>query len=596
MSHGRQILTIARQARDAWQHAAPRRADGGIHALRGFDYQFCVFLKTLLVQWKDAPPEKRTAGPTAFTEVVSDILAVLPDGPIFVTQVKLSLSRYSLAGALDEFAQINKAVATVVPDLRFGICSPVKPSWDTSKAVVHWARSHGFSELEAHSFSRRIDIITESDPFDDCLAILANDLGDRNPVEHINELVGRLLHESQSGDLATLPTAIWGKLIEIEKAKVTEPTGVYVWTSADRPPSDITNGATLIGQQPMAHHLREGYFADREALYGSMMRVVTDWLQDRSYRSDPCKRLPVFWIGGRSGSGKSVALLHVLAAVHAQGAAHVMWLQDSPSLLPSALAWAAGLAKQGRQAIIGIDDPYSPNKRNEDPSLWSQALANFTGIREAGTSAPLPAIICCGPTEHAERFESDFVSSVVLKREDIPSAERPAELAELRAWYVKRKGHPPPALGDEDVLLVQLFFQWHTGLRLPEFSLRFKKRLEEAGGDELREVISCMLCANRLYVGYPDAAVNERLKASQLDVLDRLLKEHHISRMAEGRTGFWLTHPHLANVIYESWHRADSSAATRREHLSRVIADSLRQGRTPQEKTAPLWAISRVKG
>jgi hypothetical protein len=594
MSNGRHILSIARQARDAWQHAAPRRAMGAIHALRGFDYQFCVFLKTLILQWRDTPPEKRTAGPDAVTEVVSDILTALPGGPIYVTQVKLSLSRSSFASALVEFAEINKAVAPVAPDLRFGICSPVKPDWDIAKEAAHWAKSRGFSELDAHSFARRIDILTESDPFDDCLGVLANDLADRRPVDHLREMLGLLLHGSYAGDLLPLSPDIWQRLNEIEKAKVAGPPGIYVWTPADRPPAAVTGGETLIGQQPMAHHLREGYFAVRETLYGSMMRAVTDWLQDGTYRSDPCRRLPVFWIGGRSGSGKSVALLHVLAAAHAQGADHVMWLQDNPSLLPDALAWAAGLAKQGRQAVIGIDDPYSPNKRSEDPALWSQALANFTGIRETGSSDPLPAIICCGPTEHAERFESDFISSVALEREDIPSAERSAELAELRAWYVKRKGQPPPSLGDEDVLLVQLFFQWQTGLPLHEFSLRFKKRLEEAGGDKLREVISCMLCANRLYVGYPDAAVTERLMPEQLDVLDRLLKEHHVARMTEGRTGFWLTHPHLANVIYESWHRADRSAATRREHLARVIVDSLRCGRTPPEKTAPLWAVSRA--
>ena len=135
MSHGRQVLTIAGQARDAWQHAAPRRAQGGMHALRGLDYQFCVFLKTLLLQCKDTPPEKRAAGPNAFTEVVSDVLTALPGGPIYVTQVKLSLSRSCLAGALAEVAEINKAVSAVAPDLRFGICSPVRPNWDVPKEV-----------------------------------------------------------------------------------------------------------------------------------------------------------------------------------------------------------------------------------------------------------------------------------------------------------------------------------------------------------------------------------------------------------------------------------------------------------------------------
>ena len=567
--------------------------------MRGFDYQFCVFLKTLLVQWKDTPPEKRTAGPDAFTEVVSDVLTVLPDGPIFVTQVKLSLSRNSLAGALAEFAEIDKAIAAVAPDLKFAICSPIKPSWDTSKQVVHWAKSHGFSELDAHSFSRRIDILTESDPFDDCLAILANDLGDRNPVEHMNEVVGRLLHGSQSGDLASLPTAIWGKLNEIEKAKVTGPTGVYVWTSADRPPSDVTSGITLIGEQPRPCHLREGYFAPRLPLYDNTIRSVTGWLIEKASQRESTLRLPVFWIGGRSGSGKSVALLHVLAAIHAQGAGHVMWLGDKTSLLPDALAWAAALSQQGRQAIIGMDDPYAPQTRN-DRDAWNDALKSIEAMRSAGTSNPLPAIVCCGPAEHADRFGRELMQDVSLSREDLPPYELPSELARLRAWYRRRTGCEPPALGDEDVLLVQLFFQWRVCSDLDQFSARFRTRIQESGGEELLETISCMLCANRLYVGYPTAAVTARLSPDKPEtlnkqkMLERLLSEHHIASMSEGRTGFWLTHPHLANVIYQNWYPFASCALEHRMHLARVIEDALQYGQTPQERTAPLWAISRT--
>ena len=599
MSHERHILTIARQARDAWQHAAPHRADGGIHALRGFDYQFCVFLKTLLVQWKDTPAEKRTAGPSAFTEVVSDVLTVLTGGPIYVTQVKLSLSRRSLAGALDEFAEINKAVAAVTPDLRFGICSHDIPDWDTSKEVVRWAKGHGFSELDAHSFARRIDILTESDPFDDCLAILANDLGDRNPVEHLNELVGRLLHGSQSGDIASLPIAIWGKLNEIEKEKVTGPTGVYVWTSADRPPSAVTSGKTLIGEQPRPYHLREGYFAPRQPLYDNTTRSVTGWLIEKASKRESSLRLTVFWIGGRSGSGKSMALLHVLAAIHAQGAGHVMWLGDKTPLLPDALAWAAALSKQGRQAIIGMDDPYAPQTRN-DKDVWNDALKSIESMRSAGISTPLPTIVCCGPAEHADRFGRELVQDVSLTREDLPPYELPSELAELRAWYRRRTGCEPPTLGDEDVLLVQLFFQWRVCSDLDQFSARFRIRIQESGGEVLLETISCMLCANRLYVGYPTAAVTARLSPDKPETLDmqkmleRLLLEHHIASMSEGRTGFWLTHPHLANVIYQNWYPIASCAMERRMHLARVIEDAFQYGQTPQERTAPLWAISRT--
>lgn len=587
------ILGLVQQLREAWESHSVRRAMGAIHALRGFDYQFCVFLKTLLVQWSGAPPEKRTAGPRVFMEVVSDVLTAHPTGPVYVTQVKLALSASSIEKALEEFSEIIKAVSLPTPDVRFGICTPSVPTWDVPKKITHWAKAHGFSELDAHSFARRIAILTENDPFDDCLAVLANKLGDRHPVKHLNELLGRLLHASYTGDLCPVSTDIWEKLNEIEKERAAGAPGVYVWTSADRPPSAVSGGETLIGEQPRPYHLAAGYFAQRQPLYDNMVRAVTGWLHEKAYQRESTLRVPVFWIGGRSGSGKSVTLLHVLAALHAEGAGHVMWLGDKPSLLPDALAWAAALAQQGHQPIIGIDDPYAPNTRNDDKGLWTSALGHLESMLNTGTSAPLPAIVCCGPTEHADRFRNDFADDVTLTRDDVSPYERASDLAELRAWYRKRTGRAPPDLGDEDVLLVQLFFQWRMGLALREFSIRFKERLEEAGGKELREAISCMLCANRLYVGYPAAGVTNRLTPENRDALDRLLKEHHIARMSEGRTGFWLTHPHLANVIYENWH-PQTEPATRRHHLTRVIEDALRFGHTPQERNAPLWAISRT--
>jgi hypothetical protein len=592
VSNGTNRLSLVHELRDAWCSYDERRALGGIHALRGFDYQFCLFLKALLLRWKITPPDKRLAEPGVYTEAVSDILAIPMTGPVYVTQVKLSLSPSSLNDTLEEFAAISKAVSGIAADIHFGICASIIPTWDVHKKITQWASKQGFSELESHAFAHRIEILTDSDPFDDCLGILANDLGDRNAVAHLNEFIGCLLHGVESTDLKPVATQIWGKLVEIARNQEAGPSGVYVWASTDRPPSAVSVGDTLIGQQPRPFHLRDGYFAPRQPLYDDLVRTVGDWLHESRAQRDPSVRVPVFWIRGRSGSGKSVALLHVLAGIHALEDSHVMWLGDNTSLLPDALAWAAGLSHEGRQSIIGIDDPYAPLKRN-DMNLWTDALRHLEPIRNKGATTPLPAILCCGPTEHAERFAQDFVSGVKLETEDLLPYETSSDLAQLRGWYRERTQHDAPDVGDENVLLVQLFFQWRAGVALEQFSMRFRDRIIESGGEELREAISCMLCANRLYVGYPTAALTDRLSPGRRDMLDRLLLEHHITRMSEGRTGFWLTHPHLANVIYENWHPAEIQEESRRSHLLRVIDDTLKFGCTPQERTAPLWAISR---
>jgi hypothetical protein len=62
--------------------------------------------------------------------------------------------------------------------------------------------------------------------------------------------------------------------------------------------------------------LRKGYLAVREPLYPELTDRISEWTTRCRHHPDKTLRLPLFWIGGRSGCGKSAALLHVLAALH----------------------------------------------------------------------------------------------------------------------------------------------------------------------------------------------------------------------------------------------------------------------------------------
>lgn len=305
-------------------------------------------------------------------------------------------------------------------------------------------------------------------------------------------------------------------------------------------------------------------------------------------------RLPVFWIGGRSGCGKSVALLHQLARIHAQGNTHVFWIGSNVSALPEAIRLSTALRTQGRDAIVAVDDPYAPATQDDD-KVWKDAIASLESIRCQGEYAGLPVLLCCGPTEHAQKLHHAHPDEVIVNTIQLPE-EQQSDLQELRLWYRQRTGNDAPDVGDENVLLVQLFFQWHSKATLSEFATRFQKRINEADpAGKLYEIFSLVLAANRLYIGYPQIAFEKNLPSSLRDAVAQLKKEHHIADMSMGRDGVWLAHPHLSNAIYEWWyHPAESKRYARESHLNKLISDALLYGESPRERTAPLWAVSRA--
>lgn len=585
----------------AWQTEFEKRASGGAIALSGFHYQFMVALHDTLRAWLARPPFERTR-PKVLTECLSDILEKSSNNIILVTQVKRTIRSDSFHDALTELWLINdlalKTVPNLVPYLRFRILSSKTELQDLERAVSKWSPAEQFSsDVELESFRNRVAVQLFSDPEDEVLSLLANNLRATDPTGYVQQWLGQLIAAASRGGAVWFEAAaqsIWNDLQSIENSSVTTSPSIYIWTSQDRAPENIVEGNVLIGERPQVHHLRQGYFASRASAYNPIVVEAQKWIGDLTENQDKQLRLPVFWIGGRSGSGKSVALMHVLALLHESGFGSILWLGNKTELLRQAVPWALKLRAQNRQVIIGIDDPYAPNTQNDD-LIWREALAVLESVRQGGDASALPLIMCCGPTEQAERMRKDLPEEVIVNLRELPKEDQ-EDIFQLRSWYIRRTKKSPPKVGDENVLLVQLFFEWETGQPLPAFASRFRNRIKESDlNGTLEDLITRMLCANRLYVGYPNMAVVQHLTPSQQDTFRRLREEHHIAQNASDYgVGLWLAHPHLSNVIYESWYPLHSNRAVRTNHLRLIINDSFKFGTSPNERTAPLWAISQA--
>jgi len=357
-------LSILRQA---WQQPDNKRAMGGIHALSGFDYQFAIFLRSVInriynaIKNDELPP----LSDSLCTEAISDITELTPEGLLYITQVKLR-ANVEFGKIFSEFWEIFELAKHVIPGdedkLHFWLCTSVMSSSesDIRAKFRSWAKKEKVSEMTASCLEHRIHAKVVEHPEDQILHILVNQMRDDKPEKHLAEWKGRLLSSSSKGKFDEAVGRIREELIEIANRVNKPEVPIYVWQSTDRPPSDVVHGDVLTGSQPWPRQLREGFFAPRHYVYDDLVEAFTQWRETLSDTTDVSIRMPVFWIGGRSGSGKSVALLHLLANIHSQENVRIFWLQQSIQYLPDAIRWAVSLRKQGYDTIIAADDPFAP--------------------------------------------------------------------------------------------------------------------------------------------------------------------------------------------------------------------------------------------
>lgn len=580
------MLAALRELEASWREREPYRAAGGARAMIGFDYQIAVALRHTVTSWLASPDE---GGVDVVMESISD-LSDLSSG-LVVIQVKHRLTATNMRAALDELWRVWRLAEEVLGERANRIALKVicrAASGQVDKARAEWRPETGSDGLAA--FQARVSIEQAPNPENQLIGLLGNELRAPNPLELIRKWKGLLIEASAYSDgFRRAARDIVGELYALQNRRDPMQLGFHVWTDSDQPPERLERGGFLTGQRPRLRHLVKGYFAPRPRIVEALADELAAW--QRTLETDDAGfGLPVFWIGGRSGSGKSVVLLQLLAHLQRYGTQPVLWLRSEPELLPAALDWSLGFEPS---AIVAVDDPYSPGKESDVATSWARAARVVDARIDGGYEAALPTIVCCGPSEQAERLKRDLADRV---RVNVwrPPREDPLGLADLRAWYEARTGTRPPDVGDDNVLLVQLFFEWSVGATIDEFGQRFLSRVEAADpSGRLRDQLSRMLALNRLYVDYPSAALTHALAPEELDALEVLRGEHHIAAADDaGGSAVRLAHPHLANALFSSWYPPDLARVQRRDHLARALGDTYRFGASETHRVAPLVAIA----
>lgn len=416
--------------------------------------------------------------------------------------------------------------------------------------------------------ARLLDVGAHEDTYGELLARLSNsEWCSLDPLEAANTLIMALLSKDPAGALRQA----------IDRCVAEEPVVLATMlTTDDKEPDAVVRDPEgfLVNEQPRLDHLRDGYFAPSLDL-DVVEADFWSWLEHEVLTSSrqTSRRVPMFWLVGPSGSGKSILLLQLLARLRVYAGVSVLLHDRQPERLPSVARRARRLSSR-RLTIVGVDDPLTFSFGGQE-STWSET---FSVLRGSGPIIPgrgLVIFVGTATTEQLEIFRQRVAGEVQVSTH-VLQPYRSAFVDHLRDWYQRRTDRNISIAPDSEAIRLpaQLFFEWWKGEGILEFANRFRNRIFSYGLPELAAFFYRLLAANRLYVGIPPGVL-DRLSAHARDAIRTLVQDMHLSQNPIGRPGFWLSHPQLANAVYECWFPAGLYGEQRADHLASALTDAI---------------------
>ena len=520
-----------------------KRALGGMRALSGFHYQLYVYLAEVcerLTQGALDPADSLTP------EALSDI----KDDQVYV-QVKRTLRSDTLRDALrevlviDEFlrgrdaglaAQARYRIHCAKNELRRADLGKPLTFPDHAEREAEW--NARLRELQAEG--RLLPPVIEPDPKWRAEVAAISKLD--HPFDFLHaavEALLRLLAGLSPEDARNEVVRLWSE----HRRDLTLVRALTPQDFAPAPPSK----RVLVGERPSLAHLRQGAFMPRPRLLAHVseeLRRVTD---TPSPTED--NRIPLFWITGASGSGKSILLLELMQALVCEEQVPAVWLDDqSDRLLPLLKEWVGrqSLVVSPHEWLIFVDDLFAPGQQREvDLAALSRLVRNY----------PLryPVVVTCGPEGQMDELRSEGAGAFAITKWEVPLANT-EEQHDFRTWFRKHTLRAPEPRGtafrEATGLPISMVFEMAEG-DLTQFANRFRDRLRE---ERLADSLRPLLTLNRLYIWPPWQWLNDDEYAR----LRNLNKQRDFCLDTHERDGYLrLTHPHLVDAIYQAVYEPD---------------------------------------
>ncbi|MFP3562905.1 hypothetical protein [Paraburkholderia sp. SIMBA_030] len=540
---------IRAKLRDLWQLHESKRSMGGRWAMSGFALQAHAFL---LRFFHGLAANGSEPSMLAELEGLSDIL--MPETNFFtLIQVKRSLDKRALIAALEEAYLLTELcqvhLSEALPLLRFQTAyryreTPLIPTDITVAEILGGTASASTFSLML-TLQHDTPLVQHSDHSDRLYLLLWNQ-GLRNPKYLIDRAMGRLLDaffNPTNQSLGNLARELTEFFHEAPRREAWKAPGNLLSVSDVAPEPDFQGNGVLVGQRVTFEHVRKGYVKNRPHVFDALVGQFRRWLTALRVQDEEIgDKIPVFWIDGRSGDGKSVLLLQLIQAT----------LQESPDFPVLHLRSGNGFLDLldtppvgAHFPVIGlVDDVYDLTDR----ASWDERARESVQL---GT--PKVALVTCGPTEQKDLFEANL-GDLFDVQSFTPAHLNADEREEFLTWFEQRTGQSRQAeqLTDQNALLVQTVFELARGERLETFARKFRRRLEALG---LFEITRTIIAVNALYEHAPfELLIHEaqRVALRRLGAEDQL---HFVINEDRSGTeaGVRLAHSHLAWLLFVEW-------------------------------------------
>jgi hypothetical protein len=531
-----------------------RRAKGGWWALAGFSLQSALYLSRF---FEGISVHNKTPTELARTELLSDIL-VPKSGKYVLTQVKRTLDRPKLAAAVHEAYDIATLCDSAFLDsLQFKIAclhldTIAAPKDLTLQEVVG---DDGDPEL----FKRVVElfgddaIVEEADALDRLHDLLWH-LGIHDAAGFVDRCLGVLLRLFEDPSETSI-TRIANDLNSTFHFALGLGIGRQRRVGVPLGPEDVKlvddavrDHSILFDRRPQLTDLRLGRIRPRPDIFRDLVAQHLVWWKV-VVAAEEVRNVPIFWIDGRSGEGKSVLLLQLAQYIlSGPRPPNVSYL--SPDELPTWIKSQKDMQRGQHSAgwipsVAVVDDLHLVGDRDE----WRRKLAEAVDL-----IMPRVAVLACGPTPERERFVAEF-SICAVEPFTVPllSAQ---EMREFHQWYAARTSKSLDLRIDDTAnrMLVIWIFELMQGESLREFADSFKRRLIAF---DIFEPAHAIVAANALDFPAP-AELIRSLSDAQRDAFDALCVKHQLhfseARSDEGYLyGYRLSHPQINWRLFCEW-------------------------------------------
>lgn len=539
-----------------WERQFHKRATGGWWSLVGFAFQTSTFLLRFFQQLENGGSDPGIIA----MERLSDVLCPDHGRLTLIQQVKLTLTKPQLIKAVEEAYLITdlcrRETPGLLPHLRFQIACRQKETelipanLEMSDVIQEGGDPESWQAMMGQ-FDVIEPVIEEPDPLGQLHTYLWS-IGIENPVALVERCAGRLLKSFDVSD-PHLQQRVGYDLNDFfinEKRRCNLPAVGALLTKEEVELLASDEAEILIGKKPTLEHLRKGFFRERPQIFQLLWERFQQWLS--MLDSAESEKIPVFWMGGRSGEGKSILLLQLIAQFLRSRPYDPLLLlnggEELPDLLKRVPSQVLFSGQFFNRIFAVVDDVYDLNDRDE----WSRKVeAAF--IRRT----PPVVLITCGPTEQREQFERNLREQFDVTHFELPHLMID-ECKAFLAWYESRTGKSRNLnqLTTENPLLVQFMFELASlkGATLQSFAQNFKRRLSRLKVfDETRAI----LAVNALYMNAPSNLLVTTESRSALKRLSEKDQYHFLwtHDLETSKDGVLLAHAHLAWLLFAEWAR-----------------------------------------